>query len=80
MFAIWCIFGWKCDADNSRRFRKFYWSMGRKNGKSTIAAGMALYLAMMDVNPNTGKPEDVAEVILSATKKRASRESYLCRN
>lgn len=68
-FAIWCIFGWKCDTDNSRRFRKFYWSMGRKNGKSTLAAGLALYLALLDVNPNTGKPEDVAEVILSATKK-----------
>jgi phage terminase large subunit-like protein len=68
-FAIWNIFGWKRVADDSRRFRKFYWSMARKNGKSTVAAGIALFLAMMDVNPVTGKPEDVAEVILSATKK-----------
>lgn len=68
-FALWCVFGWKRDADDSRRFRKVYWSMARKNGKSSIAAGLALFLAMMDVNPVTGKPEDVAEVILAATKK-----------
>jgi len=68
-FAIYSLFGWKRDADESRRFRKFFWSMARKNGKSTIAAGLALFFAMMDRNPITGKPEDVAEVILSATKK-----------
>lgn len=67
--AIYVIFGWKRDSDDSRRFRKVFWSMARKNGKSSIAAGLALFLAMMDVNPITGKPEDVAEVILAATKK-----------
>lgn len=68
-FAMWSIFGWKRDDNDSRRFRKVYWSMARKNGKSSIAAGMAILLAMMDVNPDTRKPEAVAEVILSATKK-----------
>lgn len=68
-FAVAVIFGWKRDDDSSRRFRKVYWSMGRKNGKSSIAAGLAIFLAMLDVNPHTGKPEDVAEVILSATKR-----------
>jgi phage terminase large subunit-like protein len=68
-FAIWCIFGWKRDDDNSRRFRDVFWSMARKNGKSSIAAGFAILLAMMDINPNTGEPESVAEVVLSATKK-----------
>lgn len=68
-FGVWCLFGWKRDADDSRRFRRFYWSMARKNGKSSLAAGIALYLAMLDINPKTGKVEEVAEVILSATKK-----------
>ncbi len=68
-FAIANIFGWKRDDDNSRRFRRVYWSMARKNGKSSIGAGLAIFTAMMDVNPITGKPEEVAEVILSATKK-----------
>lgn len=68
-FAVWCIFGWKRDDDRSRRFRKVYWSMARKNGKSSIAAGFAFLLGMLDINPETGKPEAVAEIILSATKK-----------
>lgn len=68
-FAVWCIFGWKRDDDNSRRFRKVYWSMARKNGKSSVAAGFAFLLGMLDINPETGKPESVAEIILSATKK-----------
>lgn len=68
-FALWTLFGWKRAADDSRRFRKLFWSMARKNGKSSIASGIAIFLAMMDVNPVTGKPEEVAEVILAATKK-----------
>lgn len=71
-FAIWNIFGWKRDTDNSRRFRKVYWSMGRKNGKSMVAAGIAILCAMLDINPETRKPEAVAEVILCATKRDQS--------
>lgn len=73
-FAVSSIFGWKRDDDNSRRFRKVYWSMARKNGKSCVAAGIAYLLAMMDINPNTGKPESVAEVILSATKREQAEK------
>jgi len=68
-FGMWGLFGWKRESDDSRRFRKFLKSVARKNGKSTEAAGIALYLASMDVNPQTGQIEQVAEVILSATKK-----------
>src|SRR6056297_636815 len=68
-FAVWCIYGWKRDEDNSRRFRKVYWSMARKNGKSCVAAGMAFIAASLDVNPETASPESVAEVILCASKK-----------
>lgn len=69
LFGVWVLFGWKRHADDSRRFRRFYKSVARKNGKSTESAGIALLMAMLDVNPLTGKPEDVAEVILAATKK-----------
>lgn len=68
-FAIWCIFGWKRNSDNTRRFRKVYWSMARKNGKSTIAAGLSLFLGMVDIDPKTGKPEAVGQILLTATKK-----------
>lgn len=68
-FGVWCMFGWKRDFDDSRRFRRFYWSMGRKNGKSCFAAGLSLFVAMLDINPKTGRPENVGEVILCAPKK-----------
>jgi phage terminase large subunit-like protein len=68
-FARWVLFGWKRQADDTRRFRKYFRSVARKNGKSTEEAANALYLASFDVNPVTGRPEDVAEVILAATKK-----------
>lgn len=68
-FGIGCIFGWLRDDDDSRRFRKVYWSMARKNGKSCMGAGAGLFLASLDMNPLTRKPESVAQVILSATKR-----------
>ena len=68
-FGIACLFGWKRSEDQTRRFRKAYWSMGRKNGKSTLGAALAVLLASFDVNPSTGQPEAVASVILCATKR-----------
>jgi phage terminase large subunit-like protein len=68
-FGIWSLFGWKRTSDKSRRFRRFFWSMARKNGKSTLGAGLALAMASIDRNPATGTPESVAEVILCATKR-----------
>ena len=68
IFGIWNIFGWKRLEDNSRRFRRFFWSMARKNGKSCMGSGFALLGGMADVNPETRKPEAVAEVLLCATK------------
>ncbi len=68
-FGIAMMFGWVRVDDNSRRFRKVYWSMGRKNGKSMIGAALALFLASMDINPITMTPEAVAEIVLSATKR-----------
>ena len=41
------LFGWK-RSDGTRQFRKAYIEVPRKNGKSTIAAGIALYLLFAD--------------------------------
>lgn len=68
-FFMWLLFGWKRTSDGSRRFRKFFLSVARKNGKSTFVAGIAVILAACDMNPKTGTAEQVAEVILCATKK-----------
>ena len=80
-FAIGCIYGWKQSEDDCRRFRRVYWAMGRKNGKSTIAAGMAILGATADWNPITETPEQVPEIYLTATKKEQAEVIYreVCR-
>jgi phage terminase large subunit-like protein len=41
------IFGWK-RPDGTRKYRKVYVEVPRKNGKSTLGAGIALYLLFSD--------------------------------
>lgn len=41
------LFGWK-RADGTRKYRRAYIELPRKNGKSTLASGLALYLLMAD--------------------------------
>lgn len=60
-FIIGSVFGWYRD-DGTRRFRDAYNEICRKNGKSTIAAGVGLYLAFFDNEPG-------AEVYSAATKR-----------
>ncbi len=55
------VFGWK-RADGTRRFRIAYIEIARKNSKSTMGAGVGLYLTAADDEPG-------AEVYSSATKK-----------
>jgi phage terminase large subunit-like protein len=44
-------FGWKRKADGLRRYRVVYVEVPRKNGKSTLASGLALYLTIGDKEP-----------------------------
>ena len=60
-FIIWVLFGWK-NADGNRRFRVAYIEMPRKNGKSTMAAGIGCYMLCAD-------KEDGAEIYTAATKR-----------
>lgn len=61
LFIVWCLFGWKRKSDGYRRFRKAYISVARKNGKSTLCAGLALLLMAFD-------QEQGAQVFVGATK------------
>lgn len=45
-----CIFGWK-RADGTRLYRTVYIEVGRKNGKTTLCAALALYLTIADGEP-----------------------------
>lgn len=43
VFWLVCIFGWRRKTDGRRRFTTVYIEVARKNAKSTLAAGVALY-------------------------------------
>ena len=62
---LWSLFGWM-QKDGLRRFRTAYIEIARKNGKSTLAAGIGLYLLDADGEPG-------AEVYTAATKRDQAR-------
>src|SRR5690606_2022897 len=59
------VFGWR-RADGTRRFRTAYVEVARKNGKTQLAAAVALYLLVAD-------GEEGAEIYSAATKKDQAR-------
>lgn len=67
-FVVGSIFGWK-RADGSRRFRVAHVEVARKNGKTTLAAGIGLYLLVLD-------GEAGAEVYTVATKRDQARLAH----
>ena len=48
------LFGWK-RGDGTRRFRRAYIEIPKKNGKSTLAAGLGLYLLVGDAEAGSPK-------------------------
>ena len=50
-FIVGSIMAWKSVEDNSRRFKKAYVSMARKNGKSILISGLGLYDFIYGTNP-----------------------------
>lgn len=67
-FLVSSLFGWR-RKDGTRRFRTAYLEVARKNGKTTIAAGIGLYLAFVEGEPG-------AEVYSAATKRDQARISH----
>src|SRR5579883_180886 len=68
-FIVWSLFGWKRAATGLRRFRVAHVEVARKNGKSTLCAGIGLYLFFADGEPG-------AEVYCAATKKDQAKIVY----
>jgi phage terminase large subunit-like protein len=73
-FFIGLLFGWQRDDGRGRRFRQAFFTVGRKNGKSTLAAAIALVFAAFDLNPVTHEPEERSQVILAATKREQAEK------
>lgn len=60
---LWVVYGWRMgSADGPRRFRTVYLEVPKKNGKTTMLAGLALYHFAFD-------NESGAEVYITATKR-----------
>jgi phage terminase large subunit-like protein len=64
-FLVGSLFGWK-RSDGLRRFRTAYCAVPRKNGKSTLSAGIGLYLLVAD-------GEHGAEIYSAATSRDQAR-------
>lgn len=67
-FVLWCLFGWRRE-DGLRRFRTAYIEVPRKNGKTSLIAGLGLYLLVADGEPG-------AEVYSAATKRDQAKLSW----
>jgi phage terminase large subunit-like protein len=67
-FLITSIIAWK-DAAGYRRFKQAWLSVARKNGKTALAAGLALFGLVAD-------QEKFAEVYIAATKKQQAALTY----
>lgn len=65
-FVVASLFGWKRISTGLRRFLWCYLQMARKQGKTTLAAAIALLLLVADREPG-------AEVYSAATKKDQAR-------
>lgn len=68
-FDLGCIFGWVHAETGLRRFEKSYIQEARKNGKSTIMSGVALYLMC-------GDGEESPAVYCAAVDKNQARIIY----
>ncbi len=65
-FIVGSLFGWRRVVDGTRRFRTAHNEIARKNGKSTLAAGVGLYCMQSEQEPG-------AEIYCAATKKDQAR-------
>jgi phage terminase large subunit-like protein len=63
------LFGWKRIQDGCRKYRTVYIEVPRKNGKTTLGAGVGLYLTLADHEPG-------AKVFSAATDKDQAAISF----
>lgn len=69
VFILCVVFGWLRKRDGLRRYRRAYVEVPRKNGKSQLAAGIALYMFAAD-------EEFGAEVYSGATSEKQAWEVF----
>ncbi|EHQ2679013.1 terminase large subunit [Enterococcus faecium] len=74
-FILGMLWGWRRKKDNTKRFRKAYLSLARKQGKSLIVSGIALYCLIYERNPRqarqiyaTANKRDQAKIVFAMVK------------
>lgn len=77
------LFGWK-RKDGTRRYRTAYIEVPRKNGKSSLAAGIALYLLFADGEPgaeiySAAADRDQAAIVFETAKQMVESSPILLR-
>ena len=79
---IGCLFGWKEANTKLRRYREAFLFIPRKNGKSTLAAGVAIYTTYCDGEPGAevycaAAGKEQAELVFGPAKTMVLNEPYL---
>lgn len=80
-FIVWVIFGWM-NVDGTRRFNTAYQEIARKNGKSTLLAGMGLYGLGFDGESGAevytvATKEDQAKIIFNEAQRMTRKSGHL---
>lgn len=79
IFILTTVFGWYNKATGTRRFRCAYIEVPRKNAKSTLSSGVALYMLTADREPgaevySAATTREQARIVFNDAKKMAERE------
>lgn len=81
VFILTTVFGW-IDAAGFRRFRTAYTEVPRKNGKSTLSSGVALYMLAADGEPgaevySAATTRDQARIVFGDAQKMVKKDAEL---
>lgn len=80
-FILTTVFGW-VDEDGNRRFRTAYTEVPRKNAKSTLTSGVALYMLAADGEPgaevySAATTRDQAKIVFADAQQMARKSPGL---
>lgn len=84
VFVVCNLFGWVDKETGRRRFLTCYLEVARKNAKSTLAAGIALYMLAADGEPgaevySAATTGDQARIVFDVARQMVLREPALVR-
>ena len=68
-FAMCQLYGWRRKDNGRRRFKRSFFELARKNSKSQLESGVALYEASVTATSN----KEVAEIYTAGTKREQSK-------